>query len=141
VKTSTKLIDLQARYRYGVGMLLFLIKYLRPDLANIVWELSKCMDAASHATYKEMLRVMIFVVDTNQYCLQMQPVEGGKDWDLVSYCNSEWADDAETRMSVTGFIIYLLGVPICWRSKGQKGVTLSGTEAEYVAISEAVKEI
>jgi hypothetical protein len=34
-----------------------------------------------------------------------------------------------------------LGVPICWRSKGQKGVTLSSIEAEYVGMSEAVKEI
>jgi hypothetical protein len=34
-----------------------------------------------------------------------------------------------------------LGVPICWRSKGQKGVSLSIIEAEYVAMSEAVKEI
>jgi hypothetical protein len=60
---------------------------------------------------------------------------------LVSYCNSDWAGDAETRISITGFIIYLLGVPICWKSKGQKGVTLSSSEAEYVAISVAVKEI
>jgi hypothetical protein len=99
------------------------------------------MDAASHAAYKEMLRVMKFVMDTKQYCLKMRLVEGGKDWDLVSYCDSDWAGDAETRIRVTGFIIYLLGVPICWRSKGQKGVTLSSSEAEYVAISEAVKEI
>jgi hypothetical protein len=35
----------------------------------------------------------------------------------------------------------LLGASICWRSKGQKGVTLSSSEAEYVAMSEAVKEI
>jgi hypothetical protein len=59
----------------------------------------------------------------------------------VSYCNSDWAGDAETRISVTGLIIYLPGVPICWRSKGQKGVTLFSSEAEYVAISEAVKEL
>jgi hypothetical protein len=39
------------------------------------------------------------------------------------------------RISVTGFITYLLGVPICWRSNGQKGVTLSSSKAEYVAIS------
>jgi hypothetical protein len=31
--------------------------------------------------------------------------------------------------------------PICWRSKGQKGVTLSRNEAKYAAISETVKEI
>jgi hypothetical protein len=44
-------------------------------------------------------------------------------------------------VSVTGFIIYLLDVPICWRSKSQKGVTLSSTEAKYVAISKAVREV
>jgi hypothetical protein len=106
-----------------------------------VRELSKCMDAARHAAYKDMLRVMKFVVGTKQYCLKMRPIEEGKDWDLVSYCNSNWAGDAETKINVTGLLIYLLGVPICWRSKGQKGVTLSSSEAEYVAISEAVKEI
>jgi hypothetical protein len=108
-------------------MLLFLIKYSRPVLANVVRELSKCMDAASHAAFKEMLRMMKFVVDTKEYCLKMQPVEEGKGWDLVFYCNSNCAGDAETRIRVTGFIIYLLGVPICWRSKGQKGVTLSSS--------------
>jgi Reverse transcriptase (RNA-dependent DNA polymerase) len=133
--------DLQSRYRSGEGMLLFLIKFSRLVLTNVVRELSKCMDATSHATYKEMLRVMKFVVDTKQYCLKMQPVDDGKDWDLVSYCDRNWACDAKTRISVTGFIIYSLGVRICWRSKGQKGVTLSSSDAEYVAISEAVKEI
>ena len=47
----------------------------------------------------------------------------------------------QCHFSVTGFIMYLLGVPICWRSKAQKGVTLSSSKAEYVAMSEAVKEI
>jgi hypothetical protein len=32
-------------------------------------------------------------------------------------------------------------VPICWKSKGQKGVTLSSSEAEYVSMSEALKVI
>jgi hypothetical protein len=34
-----------------------------------------------------------------------------------------------------------LGIPICWRSKGQRGITLSSSEAKYVATSEAVKDI
>jgi hypothetical protein len=32
--------------------------------------------------------------------------------------------------------VYLIGVPICWKSKAQKGVTLSSSEAEYATISE-----
>ena len=34
-----------------------------------------------------------------------------------------------------------MNVPIIWKSKGQKLVTLSSSEAEYVALSEAAKEI
>jgi hypothetical protein len=34
-----------------------------------------------------------------------------------------------------------MNVPVCWWSKSQKGVTLSSTEAESVAMSEAVKDI
>jgi formyltetrahydrofolate synthetase len=56
------------------------------------------------------------------------------------FCDSDWAGDSETRISVTGFILYLMNVPVCWRSKSQKGVTLSSTETEYVAMSETVKE-
>jgi hypothetical protein len=49
--------------------------------------------------------------------------------------------DSEKRISITGFIVYLMNVPVCWRSKAQRGVTHSSSKAEYVAISEAVKEI
>jgi hypothetical protein len=64
-----------------------------------------------------------------------------KSWNLNVFCDSDWAGDPETRISVTGFIVYLMGVPVSWRSKAQRGVTLSSSKAEYVAISEAVKEI
>ena len=34
-----------------------------------------------------------------------------------------------------------MGVPLTWKSKSQRSVTLSSSEAEYVALSEATKEI
>ena len=37
--------------------------------------------------------------------------------------------------------MFLCSVPIVWRSKQQKSVALSSSEAEFVAASEAVKEI
>ena len=46
-----------------------------------------------------------------------------------------------TRRSITGLVIYLCGVPISWKSKGQKAVTLSSTESEYYAMSELCTEL
>ena len=60
---------------------------------------------------------------------------------MIAFSDSDWAADRETRISVSGFIIYLNGVAISWKSRAQKGVTLSSSEAEFVALSEAVKEI
>jgi hypothetical protein len=62
---ETEKIDrnLQSKYFSGVGMSLYLIKYSRPDLANVVRELSKFMYGANLAAYKEMLRVVKFVFD------------------------------------------------------------------------------
>ena len=40
-----------------------------------------------------------------------------------------------------GYIIYFCGIAVAWKSKSMKSVVLSTTEAEYVAVSEVVKEI
>jgi hypothetical protein len=42
-------------------------------------------------------------------------------------------------LTVIGQVIFLLGVPILWKSKSQKSVALSSSEAEYFAMNEAVK--
>jgi Reverse transcriptase (RNA-dependent DNA polymerase) len=120
----------QSKYRSGVGMLLYLTKYSRPDISNIVRELSKCMDSASWGSYQELLRVIKFVDDTDSFRLLVKPsLDENLDWNLKFFCDSDWAGDPETRISDTGFVIYLLDVTVCWRSKSQKGVTLSSTEA------------
>jgi hypothetical protein len=90
---------------------------------------------------KELLRVVKFVLVTKDDCLKLNPICEDEEWDLMLYSDSNWDGNPETRINMTGFIIYLLGAPICWRSKGQKGVILSSSEAEYVSMLEVVKEI
>ena len=53
----------------------------------------------------------------------------------------KFVNDKETRISVYGYILFFCGVPIAWKSKSMKSVVLSTTEAEYVTVSEVVKEI
>ena len=54
----------QKLYFSGVGMLLYLTKHSRPDIANPVRELSKVLDGATAESFKEMLRVIKYVLDT-----------------------------------------------------------------------------
>jgi hypothetical protein len=63
-------------------MLLYLIKYSRPDVANVVRELSKFMDGANLAAYKELLSVVKFVLDTRDYCLKLNPIFENEEWYL-----------------------------------------------------------
>ena len=60
-------------------------------------------------------------------------------WKLIVYSDSDWAGDKDTRHSVGGYIMYLAGVPILWKSKIQRTVSLSSAEAEYYALAEANK--
>jgi hypothetical protein len=130
-------------YRSGVGMLLYLVKHSRPDIANVVRELSKVLDGPTEAAMKELKRAIKFVLATRNYGLKIEPdaSQGEGDWEMKIFTDSEYAGDKNTRISVGGYIIFLLGVAILWKSKAQKSVTLSSAEAEFVALSEAAKEI
>ena len=132
-----------ALYRSGVGMLLFLVKHTRPDIANAVRELSKALRAPGMAAYKGLLRLIKFVLDTKELAIRIKPVPFGEEnvWEIVCFSDSDYASDVETRISVAGFILYVMGVPVSWKSKAMKAVTLSSLEAEYVAMSEAAKEV
>jgi hypothetical protein len=63
----------QILYRSDVGMLLYLVKYSRPDIANAVRELSKVLDGSTEASFKGMLRVIKYVLDTKEMGLRIEP--------------------------------------------------------------------
>ena len=140
--TEEELLDpvMQRRLRSGIGCLLYLVKHSRPDIANSVRELSKCMDKGNRAVYKEMKRVIKFVLDTKDYGLKICP-EMTRDYKLEVFVDADWAGDSDTRLSVSGFVMFLNGAIINWRSRAQRNVTLSSGESEYVSLSDCVKEI
>ena len=132
----------QTKYRSGIGMLLYLVKFSRPDISNAVRELSKVNDGATADHVKTLLRVIKFAIDTKNKVLVYKIAELKENkWEMRAFCDSDWAGDADNRRSITGFCIFLNGCLISWKSRGQKTVTLSSSEAEYVAVSEVCTEI
>ena len=60
---------------------------------------------------------------------------------LSGWVDSDFASDIDTRKSMTGYLMVLNGGPISWKASRQGGVTLSSSEAEFVAASQAGQEV
>ena len=89
-----------------------------------------------------MKRIVKYTIDTKHLALRIEPkLDDNEDWCIIAFSDSDFAGDVENRISVAGFILYLCGAPISWKSKGIKSVSLSSSEAEYIALSEAAKEV
>ena len=66
------------------------------------------LDAATPASFKEMLRVIKYVLDTKEYGLRVHPTKAKDEfWELVCFCDSNCTGDPDTRRSVTGCVLYL----------------------------------
>ena len=66
---------------------------------------------------------------------------GGMDVQLLGYVDSNFAGDVNSQRSTTGYVFTLGSGAVSWVSRLQKIVALSTTEAEYVTVTEACKEL
>jgi len=60
---------------------------------------------------------------------------------LDGFTDADMASDIDSRKSTSRYLITYSGGAVSWQSKLQKCVALSTTEAEYIAITEAAKEL
>ena len=100
------------------------------------------MDGATREHLQQMYRLAKYVVLTKNRKLLLNPrMDKDDKWRILVFCDSDFAGDKGNRRSITGYIIYLYGCLIAWKSRAQRSVTLSSTEAEYVSLSEAATEV
>ncbi|KAI3458810.1 hypothetical protein Pfo_015473, partial [Paulownia fortunei] len=86
---------------------------------------------------KWILRYILNTVDVGLVFEQ----DGKIGQSVVEYCDSDYAGDLDKRRSTTGYLFTFVKAPISWKSTLQSTVALSTTEAEYMAVTEAVKEV
>ena len=60
---------------------------------------------------------------------------------LQGFMDSNLGGDVDSSKSTSGYIYTIGGTAVSWMSRLQKSISLSSTEAEYVAIAEAGKEM
>ena len=60
------------------------------------------------------------------------------DCKIAGYSDSDFVGDLDRRRSLTGYVFILSGSAISWKATLQSIVAFSTTEAEYMAVTEAI---
>ena len=133
-------------YASAIGMLLFIAGNTHPEIAFAV-------NAAARFTQKPMLQHERAVKKICRY------LKGCKNQGLIfrpssnltldAYVDADFAGlygsmDKQNPLSVksrTGFVITLSDTPLLWVSKLQSEIALSTTEAEYIALSQCIRQL
>ncbi|KMQ87021.1 integrase core domain protein [Lasius niger] len=136
---SEEALEDQVPYRQAVGSLMYLMTATRPDLAYALSIVSTKLDSPTQADWMAVKRVYRYLKGTINYGLLFQ--KNCKEKELRVFSDSDFARDPITKHSRTGIVSVHLGAAISWLSQRQRCVTLSSTEAEYVAASEGTKEL
>ncbi|KAJ1594519.1 hypothetical protein NDA12_006948 [Ustilago hordei] len=130
----------QKEYPVIVGKLLWVANSTRPDLSLTVGVLARHMREPSQEHYQAAQRVLRYLESTRQVGLVYRASESQES--LVAHSDANWASDATIqRRSTSGSVALVYGNPVAWKSATQKCVSLSAVEAEFIAATEATREV
>ena len=115
-----------------IGGLLYIANVSRPDIMASVSLLSRFLERPSELLWKSACQVLRYLVSTRFKKLQLGHFSNDQ---LQLYVDADFGSDASTRKSQSGIVIKLFGSTIVWASKKQSTVSMSSSEAEYVALS------
>ncbi|PRQ43601.1 putative RNA-directed DNA polymerase [Rosa chinensis] len=116
-------------FKQIVGSLMY-ITASRPDLMFVVSLISRFMSQPTELHFQAAKRVLRYLKETVNYGIFYKKEGNNK---LIAYTDSDYVGDLEDRKSTSGYVFMLSGGVVSWSSKKQPIVTLSTTEAEYVA--------
>jgi hypothetical protein len=123
-------------YAEAIGSVLWPTVVSRPDTAFAVGVLSQFIQNPGQAHWDAVKRIISYLDTTKDLWLTFG---GNKNGLLEGYCDADWASQPH-RHSISGYSFHFGVGAISWSSKKQSIVTLSSTEAEYVAETHAAKE-
>jgi hypothetical protein len=125
-------------FREAVGSLMYLAVGTRPDIAFAVGRVSQHLSNFTLEDWKDVKRILRYIKGTADMGLLFKA--GCDKQQIVVYSDADFAGDANSRKSTSGFVLLYCATSIVWGSKRQRIVALSTMEAEYIAASHATQE-
>ena len=116
-------------YKQLVGSLMY-VTVTRPDIMYVIGLTSRYMTDPKEEHMQIAKRVLRYLKGTLNFGLWYGRVDKLK---LTAHTDSDYARDIDDRKSISGYVFMINNVAVNWSSKKQEIVSLSSTEAEYVA--------
>jgi hypothetical protein len=132
-------------YRSIIGMLGYLQGCTRPDISMAVHQCARFNAYPMLCHEKAVKRIARYLLSSSDKGIHYKPdksrgLEVYVDADFAGGWSSGDYHNPECVLSRTGYVIMYAGCPITWSSKLQTEIALSTTEAEYIALSQSMRE-
>jgi len=121
-------------YQSAVGSLMYAMLGTRPDISYTVSKVSQYPTNPNSTHCTAVKRIFRYLAGTPNrgICYIIQGIGSG-------FTDADWGS-GDDQKSIRGYTFVLNGASISWNSKKQTMVALSSTKAEYMALTQAVKE-
>jgi hypothetical protein len=138
--------ELKWHYRRMIGMLNYLSATSRPDIAYAVHQCARFSINPKRCHEIAVRRIVRYLKGTPTQGLTLRPSEDKNlncyvDADFTGNWTKDTSHDPNSVKSRTGYVICFANCPVLWASKLQSEIALSTTEAEYIALSQAMREL
>ena len=124
-------------YASAVGSLMYAMVCTRPDIAYAVGTVSRFLSNPGREHWNAVKWILRYLRGTSKLVLSF----GNSKPLLIGYTDADMAGDMDTRKSTSGYLVTFSGGAVSWQSRLQKCIALSTTEAEFIAATEACKEL
>ena len=123
------------QYQSAVGSLMYAMLGTWPDITYAVGLVSQFSTNPNSKHWGAVKRIFRYLAGTPGLGIHY----GGGNT-CGGYSDSDWGGSQDQR-STSGYVFLLNTEAISWASKKQSVVALSSTEAEYMALTQALKEV
>ncbi|XP_059669135.1 secreted RxLR effector protein 161-like [Cornus florida] len=124
-------------YALAIGSLMYAMVCTRPDIAYAVGAVSRLMKDPGKLHWEAVKWILRYLRGTIDKCLCFKRGEVK----LHGYVDSDFTGEVDHRRSIIGYVFMVRTSTVSWVSQIQKIVALSTTKAEYMAMTEASKEM
>lgn len=140
IEEMKELSALDINYRELVGALSYLSITTRPDVTHAVGALSQFLNNPSINHWRSPLQTLPYLKGSKNLGITFHRTNAAP-LSVSAFSDSDYGSCLISRKSISVYVVLLNGNLVSWRSKKQSAVTLSSTEAEYVALCDCVKEL